>query len=255
MKEVPGTLRASPVPFGTTRWRVIAAASAKTDAPPAEAEAALATLCRQYWPPLYSYVRRRGYKPADAEDLTQEFFGRLLKDRLHVRADPAKGRFRSFLITLFKGFLSDVGKREASQKRGGGKEFVLLQPELDATEAGCLAELAQPCTQDEERFFERQWAETLVNHALANLGADYAGEGKGELFESLQGFITAGGDPPSQEEVASRLRMPAGTLRSHVTRLRSRYRDTLRAEVASTLAHESEVDEELRYLCQVLLCH
>lgn len=246
-------MRGERVPFGTTRWSVIAACSQAAGASSDEAHAALDALCRQYWPPLYSFARRRGYRPPDAQDLTQEFFGDLLASRVYARADPAKGRFRSFLVTIFKRFLSDASKREQSQKRGGGQEFVPLPPELADAETHCLSELANHPARDEEHFFDRQWAETLVRSALASLRDQYAEESRAELFESLRGFLTAGEDLPTQEDIASRLQMPAATLRSHVTRLRARYRDALRTEVARTLSPEEDIDEELRYLCQVLI--
>ena len=218
-----------------------------------EAHAAIATLCRQYWPPLYAFARRRGHRFPDAQDLTQEFFGYLLEHRLYERADPAKGKFRSFLIAVFKRFLADAGKRETSQKRGGGREFVLLRSELDHVEAQCVYELAEDAAPDEEHFFDQQWAETLVRNALASLDEAYAHEGKAELFKNLQPFLTGGEHLPTQEELADRLRMPAATLRSHVTRLRARYRDTLRVEVARTVAREKDIDEELHYLCRILI--
>lgn len=253
MKPVPGTLHAERVPFGTTHWSVVLECSHADGASSEEAQAALAALCRQYWAPLYSFVRRRGYRPPDAQDLTQEFFAYLLENRLYCRADPSKGRFRSFLIILLKRFLSDAAKRENSQKRGGAYEFLPLGAELDAFEARCLDGLAGHGSLDEERSFERQWAETLVRSALDALGAQYAREFKAGLFEHLRGFLTAGDDLPTQEEVAVRLQMPAATLRSYVSRLRVRYRAALRIEVARTVSQDEDIDEELRYLCQVLL--
>lgn len=120
MRAVPGTLRSVRVPFGATHWSVIAACSQAGGATPEEAQSALAALCSQYWPPLYSFARRRGYGPADAQDLVQGFFEDLIEKRHYERADPLRGKFRAFLVTVFKRFLSDVAKREESQKRGGG---------------------------------------------------------------------------------------------------------------------------------------
>ena len=241
------------VPFVTTHWSAVAACAQPGGVSAAEAHAALAALCRQYWPPLYSFARRRGYRLPDAQDLTQEFFGYLLEHRLYERADPAKGKFRSFLLAVFKRFLADADKRATSQKRGGGRGFVLLASELDLAETQCLYELADDVPLDEERFFEQQWAETLVRKALASLRAAYVRESKAELFESLQPFLTGGEHLPTQEELAGRLQMPAATLRSHVTRLRARYRDTLRDEVACTVSREQDIDGELRYLCRILI--
>ena len=253
MRQLPGTRRAKHAPFITTRWSTVIACSQPDGVSDEEAQIALTALCRQYWPPLYSFARRRGYRLPDAQDLTQEFFGYLLEHRLYERADPAKGRFRSFLIAVFKRFLADIGKRETSQKRGGGRGFVLLRSELDYAETQCLYELMDDASPDEEHFFDQQWAETLVRNALANLQQAYASESKAELFASLQGFLTGGEELPTQQELAGRLRMPAATLRSHVTRLRARYRDILRAEVARTVLREKDIDEELHHLCQILL--
>lgn len=253
MREVPGTLRAERVPFGSTRWQVVRESARGEGVSPEAAQAALAALCRQYWPPLYSFARRRGYNSPDAQDLTQEFFAHLLENRLYARADPTKGKFRSFLLTLFKRFLSDASKRKGSQKRGGGLEFVPFSPELAAEETLCLHALSAHGALDEEHFFDRHWAETLVGAALAALREEYASESRAELFESLQPFLIGGEGLPSQAEAASRLEMPAVTLRSHLARLRARYRETLRAEAARTAGREEDIDEELRYLCRVLL--
>lgn len=255
MKELPGTLRAERVPFDTTRWSVVLACAEADGSAPDEASAARAAeaLCRQYWPPLYSFVRRRGFASPDAQDLVQDFLAHFLAQRLYARADPARGRFRSFLITRLKGFLSDAGKRAASQKRGGGAVFVPLDPELDAAETHCLYELAASQALDEDRFFERQWADTLVTGALAALEAEYAEAGRAALFKELRPFLGGGRRLPDQEAVAARLQVPPATLRSHLARLRARYRETLRAEVARTVAREEDVDEELRYLCRVLM--
>jgi RNA polymerase sigma factor (sigma-70 family) len=252
MKQVPGTLRAESVLFGTTRWSLLIACAERGGESPQETQEAVAALCQQYWPPLYSFVRRRGYSPPDAQDLTQDFFAYLLENRLYERADPAKGKFRSFLITVLKRFLSDAGKREASQKRGGSRVFVQLKPELDA-ETYYQSELAAGLVLDEERFFERQWADALVSRALADLRVEYAGESKAELFENLQAFLMGGEHLPTQEEAANSLRMPAATLRSHLARLRARYRDLLRLEVSRTVADDADIDEELRYLCRILI--
>ena len=121
MQALPGTRRVKHVPFATTHWSAVAACAQPGGVSAEEAHAALAALCRQYWPSLYSFARRRGQRLADAQDLTQEFFGYLLEHRLYERAEPAKGRFRSFLLTVFKRFLADADKRATSQKRGGGQ--------------------------------------------------------------------------------------------------------------------------------------
>ena len=242
-------------PFGPTHWSVIVAAG-KTQTEPEIASAALAQLCETYWPPLYTYVRSRGYSVHDAQDLTQGFFAYLIEHKIHLRADRQVGKFRSFLLASLKHFLSHAREREQALKRGGGSEFV----PFDEGRAEAAESLFQThCSSGnkappEERLFERTWAETLVQTALDRLAAAYKAEGKGNLYESLQRFLTVGADQvPSYSELAVQLAATESTIRSHVTRLRARYREMLRAEVRRTVDTESEVDQELRELLRVLI--
>jgi RNA polymerase sigma-70 factor (ECF subfamily) len=253
VQNVPGTVYGQADPFTATQWSVIVAAG-KTQTEPEIASAALAQLCQTYWPPLYAYVRSRGYSVHDAQDLTQGFFAYLIEHKIHLRADRELGKFRSFLLASLKHFLSHAREREQTLKRGGGREFVPFD-EGRANEAESLFQTH--CSSGrarEDRLFEKTWAETLVETALGRLAAAYKAEGKENLFEKFQTFLAVGADPlPSYSELATRLAVTESTIRSHVTRLRARYREMLRAEVRRTVDTESEVDEELRELLRVLI--
>ncbi|CAN5579218.1 sigma factor [soil metagenome] len=248
------TVHAQSEPFASTHWSVVLAA-ASSQADEETSHAALAQLCETYWPPLYSFVRARGYSPHDAQDTTQGFFAYLIEHRIYTRADQQKGKFRSFLLASLKHFLSHERERVRALKRGGGIEFVPLH-ENRADMAESLFKkhrnLGAPCL-GENDLFERAWAETLVTAVLERVGAAYKAEGKEELFDVLRVFLTVGAAPlPSYAELSVRLGMPEPTLRSHVTRLRARYREALREEVRRTVSSESEIDEELRALFRVL---
>jgi RNA polymerase sigma factor (sigma-70 family) len=254
VQNLPGTVYGAD-PFTATQWSVIVAAG-KTQADPEIASAALAQLCQTYWPPLYTYVRSRGYPVHDAQDLTQGFFAYLIERKIHARADRQLGKFRSFLLASLKHFLSHERERGQALKRGGGREFIALD-EARAEQAESLFQTHAPAggsALPEERLFERTWAETLVETALERLAAAYKAEGKENLFESFQRFLAVGPDPvPDYSELATRLAVTESTVRSHVTRLRARYREMLRAEVRRTVDTESEVDDELRELLRVLI--
>jgi RNA polymerase sigma-70 factor (ECF subfamily) len=217
------------------------------------ADAALARLCRDYWPPLYSFVRRRGYNPADAQDLVQGFFAYLLQSKAYAHTDRRKGKFRSFLLASLKHYIADVWDRERALKRGGNYEFVLLDEKIHAVEtlyaceSRCVA-----MTLDEEQHYEQSWATALVACALERIEAEFGNEHKTRLVSALKPFLTGGVGLPSQEEVASRLEIPVETLRSHLSRLRARYRELLREEVARTIGVAEDVDEELHHLCRIL---
>ncbi|MDQ6655946.1 MAG: sigma-70 family RNA polymerase sigma factor [Verrucomicrobiota bacterium] len=245
MKAIPGTLQGGGATFPDTHWSMVVG----RESSPGSAEGALAELCGDYWPPLYAFVRRRGYSAHDAQDLTQAFFAYLIESKAHTRADRDQGKFRTFLLVVLKRFLSGAHAHEQRLKRGGGQRFVFLDPDLAAVEALCASE--SPLS--EERLFEWHWAEALVGRAMKGLRAEYAVGAKTRIFAELQPFLTGGARLPSQEEVAARLNVPIETLRSHLSRLRARYRELLRAEIARTVARDAEVDEELRYLCQVLI--
>ena len=220
----------------------------------AAADDALATLCRSYWPPLYTFVRRRGYTAADAQDLTQDFFIHLLETDALAKVDPSRGRFRTFLLASLKNFLATAHERSRALKRGGGREFIPL--ETAVAEAEAAAHLDEPRSRDapgeEDQLFEQRWATALVGRALDRLRAEMTAEGKERLYDELQVFVTGAGPLPDQAATAARLGLPFATLRTHIRRLRERYREVLRAEVGRTVATAAEVDDELRHLCEVL---
>ncbi len=248
MKGVPGTLRTGGASFGATHWSVIAAC---TSASNEEAHAALTHLCRDYWPPLYSFVRRRGYSPADAQDLVQGFFASFLQNKAYAQTDRNKGKFRTFMVASLKHYMANAWDRERALKRGGDREFVLLGEEMEAVETLYASEPAATML-DEEQHYEQCWAAALVACALARLGREFGDGPKVRLFGELKPFLSGGVGLPSQEEIARRLEMPINTLRSHLSRLRARYGELLREEVARTIGSADDVDEELRHFRKIL---
>jgi RNA polymerase sigma factor (sigma-70 family) len=240
--------------FTATQWTLVVAAG-ESRADPQSSRDALAQLCQTYWPPLYAYARGRGYSVHDAQDVTQGFFAFLIAHEIYKRVDRQKGKFRSFLLASFKNYLSDAQDREAALKRGGGREFLPLdETRAEAAESLFQTHHASDCRGSaEDRLFERSWAETLVNTALKRVAAAYEAEGKEELFANLKLFVAVGATPlPAYADLAMRLGITESTLRSHVTRLRARFREILRAEVRRTVASDAEVDAELRELLRVL---
>jgi RNA polymerase sigma-70 factor (ECF subfamily) len=236
--------------FPPTHWSVVLAAG-RDEAESEVAQAALGELCQTYWPPLYSFVRSRGYNVHDAQDLTQSFFAYLIEHKIYVHVDRQKGKFRSFLLASLKNFLSHAFDRERTLKRGSGQKLLPLHEE-QAKEAESLFQTHSSAS-SEDRVFERSWAAALVNAALERLSADYKGESKEKLFKELRPFLGGGaGPPPTYAELTVRLGMPESTLRSHVTRLRACYREVLHAEVRRTVETEAQAQEELHELLRVL---
>lgn len=253
MRAIPGTLQEGGAVFPTTHWSMVVAGGRDWETSAGSAGKALTELCRDYWAPLYAFVRRRGYNAHDAQDLTQGFFAYLIESKAHTRADREQGKFRTFLLVVLKRFLSAAHAHENRIKRGGEQEFVFLDQDLAAVEALCASASAKESSATEEHLFEWHWAEALVRRAMKTLKADYAIGAKTRIFTELQPFLTGGVHLPSQEEIAKRLNVPIETFRSHLSRLRARYREILRAEIARTISDDGDVDEELRYLCQVLI--
>lgn len=245
MKATPGTLQEGGASFATTHWSVVAQA-ALTDVP--EAADALAKLCETYWPPIYSFVRRRGYSPADAQDLTQSFFAFFLRTKAYARTDRLHGKFRAFLLASVKNFLSDNWDRNQAIKRGGGYQFVSLDQET----AEALYDTATASDSTAERLFELSWAKTLTAGALNSLRAELQAEGRLELFQQLKSFLGGGSILPSYDNASSQTGLPRATVKTHVHRLRQRYREIVRREIARTVSAPHEIDEELRYLCNLL---
>jgi RNA polymerase sigma-70 factor (ECF subfamily) len=245
VKETPGTLQDGGASFATTHWSVVARC-ALTDVP--EAADALARLCETYWPPIYSFVRRRGYAPSDAQDLTQSFFTFFLRTRAYARTDPLHGKFRSFLLASVKNFLSDNWDRDQAIRRGGEYQFVSLDQEIAET----FYDASSESDATAERLFELRWAKTLTAGALSTLRQELQAEGKLQLFEQLKSFLMGGSVVPSYDQAAARTGLPRATVKTHVHRLRQRYREIVRREVARTVSTPHEIDDELRYLCNVL---
>jgi RNA polymerase sigma-70 factor (ECF subfamily) len=231
--------------FTTTHWSVVMAASQPDKS---DSMAALEILCRTYWYPLYAYIRRRGYEPADAQDLTQEFFARLLS-RQYLRAvDHRKGKFRSFLLAALEHFLCNERRRSNTQKRGGQFAFVSL--DNDSAEQQYL--LAGAANNSAEQVFDQQWAITLLQRAIAKLQEQFIEAGKGPIFEHLKIFLTGEKPSISYAELAEKWNMTEAALKMAVSRMRQEYGEVLRAEIANTVSGREQVEEELRALFAAL---
>ena len=231
--------------FVTTHWSVVLTAGRNDTT---RARAALERLCQTYWYPLYAYVRRRGKSPEDAQDLTQEFFARLLEHNWIGRADQQRGRFRSFLLSAMNHFLSDEWDKARAQKRGGN--FVHVPLEFEVAETRFSHEPADLTTP--EQNYERRWALTLLDEVLRRLRSEYEQDGRGELFATLHPCLVGGRSSQPYAELAVKLGVSEGTVKSAVHRLRQHYRQLLREEIAQTVAEPRDVDEELRHLFAVL---
>ena len=229
----------------TTHWSVVL--SAQDPSSPGAIEA-LETLCRTYWYPLYAYARRAGHDEASAQDLTQGFFAKLLEKNYIGQADRGRGRFRSFLLTAFKNFAADEHDKASAKKRGGGAIFEPL--DVKAGEGRYVHEPVD--TRDPEKLYERRWALTLLDSAWARLEKEFVDAGKAELFKRLQPFDGADEEAPSYAQVAPELGLSESGLRTAVFRMRRRYREIIRDEVAQTVNHPAEVDEELRHLLRII---
>jgi RNA polymerase sigma-70 factor (ECF subfamily) len=232
--------------FTTTHWSVVLAAG--QNANPA-AEEALETLCRNYWYPLYAYVRRLGNDEETAKDLTQAFFARLLEKNYVGQADRQRGKFRSFLSGALKHFLADERDKAMAQKRGGGKTILSLDD--DTAEDRYRAEPVDETSPD--KLFDKRWALTTLEQATERLRKEYQDTGKGNLFDQLQDFLSGAVEGGTgYAGAAARLGMAENTLKSYVRRLRLRNREILRQVIADTVASPAQVDEELRDLFAAL---
>lgn len=240
----PTSVVEAPQVFPHTRWSLVLAATRK-DSP--ESAAALEVICRAYWYPLYAYVRRCGQLPHDAQDLTQEFFCRLLEKRWLDSADPGKGRLRTFLIVMLKHFMSNEWRRASAQRRGGGQAPAQFDTAFaESLYAGDTSSLAPDDT------FDRQWALTLLNLTVERLRAEFAAAGKPADFEALKGCLMAERGKIDYPAVAARLGVNEGAARVAAHRLRKRFREVYREEISQTLAEGADVDGELRHLAAAL---
>jgi RNA polymerase sigma-70 factor (ECF subfamily) len=247
VKGIPGTIQDGGAAFATTHWSVVAACADDSET----ANEALTQLCHDYWPPLYTFARRRGYSPADAQDIVQGFFAYMLRSKAYSRTDRTKGKFRSFLLASLKNYMSDVSDHARALKRGGDYEFVLLDDEIDAVETLYSSETTALILSEEQQY-ERTWASALVARAMERIRVEFNDGPKAHLFSALKPFLTGGVGLPSHESVARQLDMPIDTVRSHLARLRARYREFVREEVARTIGPGDNVDDELRHLRRIL---
>ncbi len=232
--------------FSTTHWSVVLAVQ---DADPAHAQAALEELCHAYWHPLYSYLRRHGYPPPDAEDLIQGFFEELLELHALDKADPERGRFRAFLIGCLKKFVARQHQRAGREKRGGGQATLSLDiPDAEHRYGDLLA--TDEDTPDQ--LYERQWAATLLRTVLVMLRAEAVARGQGDLFDHLQSMLTGERPSTSYTDLAARLCLGESAIKMAALRLRERYAVLFRAEITRTVDRPEEVDEEIAHLFQVL---
>lgn len=239
MHTLPGSAQ-----FPTTRWTLVVAAG---DPQRKDARSALVSLCDHYWYPLYAYLRRRGYPADQAQDLTQEFFMRVLEGRYLDRADPEKGRFRSFLLTSLKFFVADEEDRQRAQKRGGGAVGSL---EFSSGEERYQREPSHDETP--ERIFERRWALAVLDQVVERLRNEFVQHGRPEHFERLKVFLLGQADAP-YAALAREMNTSEGALKVAIHRLRKRYRELFRQEIADTVADREQIESELRFLASALM--
>jgi len=230
--------------FVTTHWSMVLTAGRQDST---RAHDALTKLCQTYWRPLYAYVRRRGYSPHDAEDLTQAFFARLLERNDVAGVSPERGRFRSYLLGAMNHFLSDEWDKARAQKRGGGR---VIRLDSAVAEAACARDLAGATTP--ETVYDRRWALTLLEEVHERLRQEYERDGKGALFEALRFSLMGERSAVPYVELAGRLNLSEGAVKVAVHRLRQRYRRLLRELVAETVSSPDEIEAELGHLVRTL---
>ncbi|MDF9827130.1 DNA-directed RNA polymerase specialized sigma24 family protein [Ereboglobus sp. PH5-10] len=230
--------------FATTQWNVVYAA-AQSQQP--GARDALTQLCRNYWTPLYAFARRQGLEPHSARDLVQGFFESLLANRTYANATPTRGKFRTFLIGGLKHYQNGLRDRANAQKRGGGAPMLSLDENIAETHYA-----ADSTTLTPEKIYERQWALAVIDHALANLRAEFAGTGDGAAFDIMAPFLT-GDSAQSYDDASAALGITASAFKAQLHRLRVKFRAHLRREIAGTVGTPLEIDEEMRNLRQALV--
>ncbi len=231
--------------FATTHWSVVLAAR---DGDSPGGSKALNDLCRAYWPPLYAYIRREGHAIAEAQDLTQEFFARLLERDYLARLDQQRGKFRSFLLAYVKHFLSEQRDKARAQKRGGGQ--TLLSLDAAEGEEGYVSEPVDELTPDQ--IFERRWVQTLLQRAVDRLAAEYAKVGKAAVFEALKDFQPRQTGSQTYAQIGADLGTTEAAVKSAMQRMRQRHREILREEISQTVTSPGEVEEEIRHMREVL---
>lgn len=242
---LPMAERAGSERFHTTRWSVVKAASGNPRS--REAREALASLSQAYWFPIYSFIRRQGHSPQDAEDLTQEFVTRLIEKNYLADVDSSKGRFRNFLLACLRHFLLNEYDRVKAQKRGGGKRLI----ELDALAAEKRYQMEPATHLSADRLFDRRWAIEVLDRTLLALRIDYGARGQQELFDAIR-HVLQGSDGPDHATLAAQLQMTPGAVKVAVSRLRARYRELLREEVSQTVSSDEELRAEMGELLACL---
>ena len=247
-KSIPGTLQEGGAGFHTTHWTlVMRARETQSDT---SAQKALSDFCEGYWPPLYAFLRHRGHASPEAQDLVQGFFAHLLEQNTLSRADQEKGKLRTFLLGSLQNFLFNEYDRAHALKRGGGKQILSIDEHLPEAEASMMDTMHL----SDSAAYDFVWASNIVKRAWQRLEKEFEAEGKAESLEVLRPFVAGGGrTPPNQEEAAAKLGVPIATLRTWLSRLRQRYREALRMEVASTVSDPANVDQERQYLYQILM--
>ncbi len=231
--------------FATTRWSVVISAGRESSP---NSTQALESLCEAYWYPLYAYVRRRVPDVSEAQDLTQAFFAELLEKNYVGTATPERGRFRAFLLTAFKHFLSKEWEKAKAQKRGGGRSPISL--DFDAADSSFRIEPAAGLTA--EQFYDQQWAITLLGQIMQRMENEFDGDGKSKQFQELKGFIIGDHAGTTYAQAAANLDMTEAAAKQAGSRMRRRYRELLREEIAQTVEGPGEVDDEIRNLFAIL---
>ena len=249
--EVGGECAREPRQFATTRWSLILSA-ANSESGEQDARTALDELCRTYWRPIFSFVCRRGYSKEDAQDLTQDFFVKILEGNWLQHADPNRGRFRSLLLKSLENFLINVAEGTHSRKRGGDVQFVSWDDWM--AEAPSQLSISPHALESlpAERLFDLRWAVTVVEEALRRLREECEGKGRLRLFHALSPYLTAERDEVSYSSLSTMLGVAETAVRKQLHKMRQRYRWLLRDEVAHTVADPAEVEDEIRHLCAAL---
>ncbi len=247
VKAIPGTLQEGGATFESTHWSVVLLAAQSLS--PEATQAALTEFCQSYWPPLYTFIRRRGYPPNDAQDLVQGFFVHLFEANTLSHASREKGRLRAFLLGSLQYFLTNEHDRGRVLKRGGGQQIVSLDAHFREAEAAVHAAAGVEAT----TCYDRAWAATLLERCWEHLRTEIVGEGREAWLNEVKPLVFGGTAAlTDQEQVAARLSVPPTTLRTSLHRLRQRFREKLRQEIARTVSAPEEIDEEMRYLHRVL---
>ena len=237
--------------FATTRWSLILA-NGRDQSEGQETRNSLGELCRLYWRPIFAFVCRRGYSTQDAEDLTQDFFLMMLEGNWLKQADPARGRFRSLVLTSLQNFLNDAAEKKQARKRGGGATFVSWDDWIAEAPSQLSIPIRALKSWPAEKLFDLRWAATVVEQALRRLREECESKGRLRVFNTLSGSLTVERGDVSYAHLASSLGIAESALKKLLHRMRARYRWLLRDEVGHTVEHPADIDDEIRHLCSAL---